>query len=304
MRVRRPDEKDITAVPAQVTSTRGGHTKRLQRSIGNLGLQDALTATETDVEEEDEEELEDVDSVEMREPDDKKPRPAKRRKRVRRGNFAGQKLFPKLGIVTGKYFHHRIWPWDRRKAKTQPKESWRTVTTKKQVTVETSDSDEERLKLDTTMGHRGNAGFDGKVTGTAQRSDEVYLFADPPPPKVPAGGVLLDEIPSTRVQGTLTFSFGDLSDRKNRGGKGRIQITRTDAAGGSVSVYDSSWLTTLGKPRTVALTGLAGNAVYTVTISVETWWAGYTEYACDLQLTQHSKLVSRFEVTTTKKVKE
>lgn len=244
--------------------------------------------------------------------DDPKPKPAKIRGKVLRGSFPGGGLISLLGGTRGKYLRHRHLDFFRkrrpRKGPEERSETQQVVVEKKIVTVKAKterDSGDSFNTQDITA--HGNAFYrkGEKKTGTVHREREVSLFGDDPVVTSPRGGKLMDQETSSTVTGTLTYSFGDLGDTLAVGGKGRILITR-ESPEGVKTVYDSRMITTLGKPVTIyaaQLKNLAGNAVYKIEITRETWWAGETEYMFDLKLHQTVETTAEYEVEVKKKVK-
>ncbi|HEX8722327.1 MAG TPA: hypothetical protein VF736_17060 [Pyrinomonadaceae bacterium] len=302
--------QDLTLGAAQVAPADEESTEEVPASTTQEAGEDGLSQDGFDGEgtDSDAEQLsgEDEAAEEGDSPDGKKKKkPATRRRKTRAGNFLGAKLLPALGIRTGKYLRHRAWPFSRRKDGGERKEpEWVTTTEKKVVKLKSTPAEEtehvSRSTRDVTA--HGNAFYDGGPKGTMTLSpNEGWLFVDPNPVATPKGGTLLDERTTKNVTGSLSYSFGDKGDKPSYGGKGRLLVTALDSAGATTKVFDSGWETTLGETKTVTLADLPPDAIYTVELSLETWWAGYTEYAYDLRLTQKAERESTFLVTTTKK---
>jgi hypothetical protein len=264
-------------------------------TAGSLGINDYADqglSTEADTGLESKDEL----------PDSDKKKKIKMRRNPRRGTFDGPLEW--LGLRTGRYTRNIVWPFSN-KSRTPQYELVKEVIDTKIVETITFDKAQIQIDYDTNkITAHGNQPYTGDTkTKRSLPDNEAGLFTEPVRASSPKGGVFIDDKSTTTVTGSLRFSFGNKGDKQNFGGKGQIIITTVDTTGKPTVVYDSGWLTTLGKEKKVAFNSpnnLLGNAMYTVKISGETWWAGYTEFMYDLQLKQESRIVTRYKVEVTK----
>lgn len=232
-------------------------------------------------------------------PDDpKKPKPARMRKKPRGGDFFAQKLLSALGLVTGRYTKHTIWPFSRRKKPELKKKETHVETS--EVTLTRTSTENPSIGFNTLTGITGHGGqpySEPKGAPRIMRTNELGAFIEPPSITAPKGGKLIASDGTSTITGVLRFSVGEALDTPEAGGKGRIQITGRMPDGEIFNVYDSSWISTLGREQLINLSNLRSNATYTITIWAETWWAGSTEYMYDLQLTLTATVTNTYEVS-------